>query len=148
MLFDQKYQTLADADKADAIAETMRQAGWQPPAIELQHYQQWIQTYTQWHAEHTGIQARITPQCGKAIKSIGKYLTSQSHDQTEQGGLDAFKYILAHWTNLSDFIARQITLPQINKNLSEILQTLRTHGKRADHNKAKSFANEFKRKRD
>ena len=118
-----------EVDMATLIAEYIEEQ-----YAELAQWSQWVAIYKEWHKAHTGRAARIQGQDGAALKLIAKYLRQEAKQQDEAGALDAWRYILANWGRLSDFIQRQVALTQMNKNLPEILTTLRHGGanKQAD----------------
>lgn len=88
-------------------------------------YSDFIEVYDQFCRAYIGVGAKLDGIQGKAMKNIIAYLTAQSKTKDEKGALAAWKFILAHWAQLTKFMQNQNSLVQINKNLQEILTQLR-----------------------
>lgn len=62
---------------------------------------------------------------GKALNEIISKLSKASSDQSRQGVLNSWQFILKNWQRTGDFIGRQIQLTDINRNLQTILDLIR-----------------------
>lgn len=144
MLADPRYQPLADADKAIVIVDTITKAGWTEPAPIIEKWREWLGTYTKWYKQYSGgIAPRTAPGDMKALKAIATYLIEiNAGDQAK--ALIGFNSLLTNWNRLTPFMQKQVGLTSINKNLTEIIEQVRTHGQRSDHNEAHSIAEELR----
>jgi hypothetical protein len=108
-----------------------------PPTL----YKQFLEAYDEFCKSSIGVGAKMDGAQGKALKSIIEYLKSQANTKDEAGALVAWKFILKHWDRVGDFIGKQKSLTQINKNLVEILDKIRNgHNKKAaDKNQLSSL---------
>jgi hypothetical protein len=97
-------------------------------------FQGFMDMYCQWHSHTVGVGARITARDGKALKAIMKYLRENSKRKDDQGAKQAWSFILTCWDRLSPFIQKQVALTQIEKNLPEIIATLKQYATRQDRN--------------
>lgn len=72
---------------------------------------------------HVG--AKIDGAQGNAMKKILVYLRANSHDKSDEGILNAWKYILQNWEKLDDWLKGQVKLTQINSNMLNIINQLK-----------------------
>lgn len=111
-------------------------------------YQAFMDMYCQWHQQQVGVGARITAREGKALKLIIKYLRENSKKQDDQGATLAWSFILLHWDKLSAFMQRQVSLTQIEKNLPEIIASIKQHATiQTRHNTSAQLADRIARRR-
>jgi hypothetical protein len=143
MLADSRYQLLPDVDKVIVIVDAMIQAGWQAPAPGIDKWREWLATYTKWHKQYNGLAPRTSPGDMKALKSIATYLIEVNNGNQEQA-LIGFNSLLTNWNRLTPFLQKQIGLTSINKNLVEVIEQIRTHGQRSDHEDARNIAGELR----
>lgn len=67
-----------------------------------------------------------------ALEEIIAYLKKEATDKSNEGVLGAWRYIFQKWDRVGDFIGKQKSLAQINKNLVEILDKIRNgHDKKS-----------------
>jgi len=109
-----------------------------PEKIEL--WSEFVQAYMDFHHEQTNSKARIKPTDGKKLKEIIYFVLEQDKITNEEEALNAFKYVLNNWHKLSQFLQSQVSLAQIEKNLSEILKQLKS-----GHHKSKQQASKNSR---
>lgn len=91
---------------------------------KVEGYAEALELYFEFHQAVASVKPMMTAAQGKAIKDILQYLSANLKNE-EATALDAWGYILRHWTTLSPFMQNQITLMNIRKNLPEILMQLR-----------------------
>ena len=91
-------------------------------------YQQFVELYFQWHEATVGIQPPMGAREGKVMKEIIAYLRNNSKRKDDDGALDAWQFILRHWNLLSEFLQKQVSLSNIQRNLPEIIMQLKQHG--------------------
>lgn len=87
-------------------------------------YQKFIGLYFEFHTSLVGVKPMLNPQQGQAMKQIIAYLADNVKSE-EYTALDAWGWILKHWSRLSPFLQNQVTLHRIRLNLPEILMQLR-----------------------
>jgi hypothetical protein len=107
------------------------------PSVDGQLYKQAIAAYDTFLREQIGTGLKMNAGQGKAMKDILKYLEKESKDPSPSGVLASWEFILAKWTMQSEFIGKQVNLTQINKNLLEILSSIRNGNTKAkqQHNR-------------
>lgn len=91
-------------------------------------YKMSVDIYHKFCLSNMDAPAKIDGIQGKALKSILSYLKQlcrQKGKDTEEDVLNAFKFIFANWSNLDQFLQKQIKLSQINSNLPNIIQNLK-----------------------
>lgn len=143
-----RFGTIELTDKAtvEDVIGIFKANGWQPPEPATQNWRAWVAAYTNWYSKRTNIKARTTSGDLKALKEIARYLTEVS-DGDQAKALASFNTLLANWHLLSEWMQKQVGLTSINKHLTEIIEQLRSHGQRPNHTQAKSFADDFKNRR-
>ena len=104
------------------------------PPLQEQIYQPCIDLYYTWHEAAVGLAPRMNAREGAAMKKIISYLRENSKTKDDAGALAAWEFILRHWPHLSQFLQRQTTLVQIEKNLTEIIATIKQYATRQDRN--------------
>ncbi len=109
-------------------------------------YKQFEAEYHAFCREHTGMDGRMDGAQGKALNSIIEYLTANNRTRDAAGALKSWQYLLSHWDQVGDFLARQKQLTAINKYLVELLETIRK-ANNVDHKKPLDSGKERKRKR-
>jgi hypothetical protein len=93
-------------------------------ATKVDGYAEALELYFEFHEAVAVVKPMMNAAQGKALKDILLYLAANLKNE-EATALDAWGYILRHWTNLTPFMQNQITLMNIRKNLPEILMQLR-----------------------
>ena len=109
-------------------------------AVKNELYQQFITAYSNF-IKNRGLPVSISSADGTAVKSIITYL--QGIETVKNGGknpLDLWQFILDNWGKLSNWLQTQIQLRQINSQLPNIIEHLRTNGKQANNNSAHELA--------
>lgn len=116
--------------------------------IKLQYYQEFVGEYDQFCRNTLGAPGVIDARQGLALKETVDYLMKQEKvNGSETMALDAWRYILANWTFLSEFIQRQTKLSDIKKNIQEILFQLRNASKEAKRRKADKDWDQYRKLR-
>lgn len=133
----------ADADYLQAIITTLQAAD--PRGVKFEHYQVFVSVYMDFFRNQAGVDARMSPAEGVAMKRIITYLKRESNEQTEDGALSAWRYILTHWNRLDDFLQERKRLSQIDKNLTEIIDQLKNNAKKSKQSAAKATASDIRR---
>ncbi len=139
---------LADAAKAGhTFAYTERE-------IELEHWaiyqpekdaffipaqKEWLAFYAR---QTGGLNYRFTPIDGKALKEIGKHLTSITANTSE--ALEVWNFTLKQWDTLDPFYRHKMQLTFINSQLNTILNLIK-NGKQAGKAKGTSAADDLRR---
>lgn len=131
-----------DADYLQAIITTLQAAD--PRGVKFEQYQVFVSLYLDFFRGHVGADARLSPAEGVAMKRIITYLKREANEQTEDGALDAWRYILQHWNRLDDFLQERKRLAQIDKNLTEIIDQLKNHAKKGKQSAAKATARDIR----
>lgn len=98
-------------------------------AVPRTLYKQFEAAYHQFCQDHTGMDGRLDGAQGKALNSIIEYLTANSRTRDAAGALKSWQFLLSHWHQVGDFLARQKQLTAINKYLVELLETIRKANK-------------------
>lgn len=114
-------------------------------------YKLMVEVYNDFCNERLGMGAKIDAMQGKSMKLIISYLQSQilnkqgqlSKDELNLETVNAWKYILSHWSCLSDFYSQQVKLNQINSNLPNILTQIRKSNKKSRDEKFASTTNQI-----
>lgn len=83
--------------------------------------------YCEWHQRLVSIGPHITPREGKALKVIIKYLRENSKQKDDEGVKTAWEFILRHWDKLTLWLQKQMRLSQIERNLPEIISSIKQH---------------------
>lgn len=120
--FNEIKKSLKRLAALDAVAKT-------DGKVKHSRYQDFVSVYNDFCISQSGAGAKMDGGQGKAMNNIITFLKAQSKQKNQEGAVLAWRYILSHWGNLSDFLQRQISLTQINKNLPEILTQLKNYGK-------------------
>jgi hypothetical protein len=94
-------------------------------AVPRTLYKQFEAEYHTFCQEHTGMNGRMDGAQGKALNSIIEYLTANNRTRDAAGALKSWKYLLTHWHQVGEFLAKQKQLTAINKYLVELLETVR-----------------------
>lgn len=84
--------------------------------------------YTAWYTDRVGIEPPILAKDYVAALTIFNYLKRVSLNQTDEGAVHSFQYILSQWDRLEDFHQKQPNLASLNSNLANVMATLK-HGK-------------------
>lgn len=109
------------------------------PKIRLAHYQEFVGVYDQFCREMLGAPGVIDSRQGLALKETVDYIMKQERvGGDEMKALEGWKYMFKNWSQLTDFIKRQIKLTDIKSNIQEILFQLRNASKEAKQRKADS----------
>jgi hypothetical protein len=90
---------------------------------------EYVTAYFQFYENRMGLKPKYGGGDGKAMNEIAKYLCEVS---TGNDGLAAWQYILKNWNKLTPFIANQVSVLQINKNINEILSQLKNGTTKAE----------------
>ncbi len=98
----------------------------------------WLSSYK----ERTELSYRFKPQCGKALKEIGKHLTEISGN-TEQA-LQTWYHLCKKWNTLPDFYRNKPELTFVNSQLNTILNLLK-NGKQTSETASCSAADDLRR---
>lgn len=109
-------------------------------ATKWPKYQEFMRVYMEWFQGRAGVKPHITPAAGKNLNILIGHLASQSKSKDEDGAMAAFQFILTHWERLSPFIQKQVSLPQIVKNIDEILTQLRNGNTKQERSAATTSA--------
>lgn len=125
------YTDEADLEVFDCVMRSLyRLNAKQQQPHKHQRYKEFVQLYDDFCLHQINAHARMDGKEGKALNKLIDYLKENSKTKTEQGAIDALRYIFTNWRLLPPFLQRQITLTQINKNLPEILNAFRNYGQR------------------
>lgn len=92
---------------------------------EMKRHQEFVDLYHNWYQDRAKIPPRYFEADFKAIKSIRRYLT-ESKKGDHQKALSTWRYILDNWGKLEDFLQRQTKLTQVDRNMVNILNQLRS----------------------
>lgn len=84
-----------------------------------------VEVYDQFCKARFDVGAKIDGAQGNAMKKILVYLRANSHDKSDEGVLNAWKYILQNWDKLDDWLKGQVKLTQINSNMLNIINQLK-----------------------
>lgn len=97
------------------------------------NYTQFMSAYSDF-IKSRGLPMLVTQADGMALKSIIKYINSVESVQAGTSiSIDIWNYILNNWNKLSTWLQTQIQLRQINSQLPNIIQHLRTNGKQTNN---------------
>lgn len=84
-----------------------------------------IEAYDDFCKSRFHVGAKIDGAQGNAMKKIMVYLRANSHEKSDEGVLNAWKYILQNWEKLDDWLKGQVKLTQINSNMLNIINQLK-----------------------
>lgn len=139
LVIDEKRRAGA-TDVADALQAALtglvQRATWAgnvTPASDLEHipqapitlYKQFEEEYQAFCRRETGMDGRMDGGQGRALNEIIQALRQCSATKDDAGALKSWKYLLAHWSDVGEFLQKQKTLTAINKYLVEIIETIR-----------------------
>lgn len=88
-----------------------------------------IDEYHNWFVGRFGFKPNYTQADFKSIKLLIKYFNSQTDNNNEKS-LNAWKFILGNWDNVSEFYKSKATLREINSNITKIMIEIKSN-----HNK-------------
>lgn len=92
-------------------------------------YNKCMGLYRAFHKKQLGLSPNLVGKTAKtssdAMKAIIKYLMANIKSKSEEGVYNALEYIFNGWDSLSDFYKKQVALPDIQRNLSNILYELK-----------------------
>ncbi len=107
-LYGAVLRTLKKIEEADKL-----EAG------DLGEYQK---VYWDFHRRELGFDPKWDGVHTNHLKQIIKYLNSQAKDGS---GITVWQFLLDNWALQTPFIAKQRTVPQINRNLTEMLGVIK-----------------------
>jgi hypothetical protein len=94
-------------------------------AMKGKLYTDAIEAYDPFCKARFHVGAKIDGAQGNAMKKILVYLRANSHEKSDEGVLNAWKYILQNWEKLDDWLKGQVKLTQINSNMLNIINQLK-----------------------
>lgn len=92
-------------------------------------YNKCMGLYRNFHQQQIGLAPNLIGKAAKtssnAMRDIINYLRANSKTKDDDGVMKSWEYLLGKWSTLSEFHRRQVALPDIQRNLSNILYELK-----------------------
>lgn len=145
---DAKRGFLIDAVKAgytfSYLEESIDLEHWKPHLLEKDaFFTPALKAWMEFYYSKAGLSYRFTGTDGKALKEIGKHLTSLAADSNE--AIEMWKFILKNWHTLDPFYSHKMQLTFVNAQLNTILNLIR-NGKQTSNTTARSDADDIRQR--